>query len=80
MRKKIIHYIGTTIGMIVFLVLCILFFRACTSPEMWYAGEHDSQCEVMLNGGDYERDDCGCYKRLLEADRQRSEELRKQKK
>lgn len=31
-----------------------------TSPEHWYAGQHDSMCETGK---------CGCYQRALERDR-----------
>ena len=37
-----------------------------TSPEVWYAGMHDSQCEgSMLDEGK----DCGCYERFLAKDK-----------
>lgn len=77
--QKVKEKVITAIWLVIALLMVILLFRACTSPEMWYAGEHDGQCEVMLNGGDYEKDDCGCYNRLIEADRKRSEEIRKRK-
>lgn len=52
-------------------ILYILFFVAFnvvvflavwtgTSPEYWYAGMHDSQCEKTLYG-----EKCHCYERLV---------------
>lgn len=80
MTTKMKESIIAAFWFVVLLLLCVLFFRACTSPEMWYAGEHDKDCEVMLNGGDYEKDECGCYDRLIEADRKRREDLNKKNK
>ena len=68
-KKQIITIIKTIVVVIITTIIFILLMKACTSPEMWYAGFHDKQCEIMLTGGDYEQDSCGCYERLLEADR-----------
>lgn len=48
---------------IVFIVLEALFIGACwwaTSPSVFYAGQHDDQCEKL--GGEKE---CLCYQRLV---------------
>lgn len=47
-----------------FAILFALFIAAmlyhCTSPEVWYAEEHDSYCETLLG-----HEECGCYQRLV---------------
>lgn len=72
-KKQIIAIIKMIVVTIITTIIFILLIKSCTSPEMWYAGSHDKHCEIIQNGGDYETDECGCYERLLEADRKRSE-------
>ena len=48
---------------IVFSLLIILAILWATAPEQWYAGMH-------TQGGDG-TDDCGCYEKLLEHDKNR---------
>lgn len=74
-KKQIIHIIKTIVVVIITTIIFMLLIKSCTSEEMWYAGNHDKHCEILQNGGDYEQDSCGCYERLIEADRKRSEEL-----
>ena len=38
-----------------------------TSPEVWYAGEHTSGCDFTEN--------CGCYEKLLQADKEKARKL-----
>lgn len=35
-----------------------------TSPESWYAGMHDAECENTLRG-----EKCHCYERFIEAEK-----------
>ena len=53
------------LGIITSIIFSLIIFAALlwmTSPEVWYAGMHDSQCEgSMLDEGE----DCGCYERFL---------------
>lgn len=55
----------TFLGIITSIIFSLLIFAALmwtTSPEVWYAGMHDSQCEgAIVNEGE----DCGCYGRFL---------------
>lgn len=77
MNKEWNDKIWACIAMLMMILFIILLIRGCTSSENWYVGEHDSQCEIMRNGGDFEKDKCGCYERLLEADRKRVEKQNK---
>lgn len=68
--KKIIKS-DIFLGIIASLIFGILFFLAflkATSPEQWYAGKHDSQCENPMAD---EGEDCGCYNRFLERERKK---------
>ena len=62
--KKILTS-DTFLGIIASIIFSLIIFAALlwmTSPEVWYAGMHDSQCEgSMLDEGE----DCGCYERFL---------------
>lgn len=41
-----------------------------TSPEYWYAGMHTDGCDGS--------DNCGCYEKLLEMDRERAKSTRQE--
>ena len=51
---------------IIFAVLSVVAFNWATEPEQWYVGMHDSKCESV-----YGKKDCGCYNRLVKADKAR---------
>lgn len=56
------------IASIIFSLIIIAALLLITSPEVWYAGMHDSQCEgIMLDEGE----DCGCYERFLATEKSR---------
>ena len=62
--KKILTS-NTFLGIIASIIFSLILLAALlwmTSPEVWYAGMHDSKCECsMLDEGE----DCGCYERFL---------------
>lgn len=62
--KKILKS-DTFLAFIASIIFSLIIFAALlwmTSPEVWYAGMHDSQCEgTMLDEGE----ECGCYGRFL---------------
>lgn len=66
--KKILTS-DTFLGIIALIIFSLIILAALpwmTSPEVWYAGMHDSQCEgSMLDEGE----DCGCYERFLAKDK-----------
>lgn len=52
-------------GILFFLIFSALFiggFLYATSPEVWYAGMHGSNCEATQNPS---LEDCECYNRFL---------------
>lgn len=60
MLKKIAW---TTLFVILFEASCVAAFVWATSPENFYAGQHDGQCEKVR--GEHA---CSCYQRLIAAD------------
>ena len=67
-KKNIIENVLCGLGIVAIYVLLFLLLLYGTSAECWYAGEHTEGC----NGAD----NCGCYEKLLEMDRQKSEQLK----
>lgn len=66
---------GCFVLILMFLVICWLFLDWATSPEVWYEGEHDSECEIMLyQNSDYENGECHCKERLIAAEKERFEQ------
>jgi len=65
MKKiNIKKFIVSTLVFIVVMALFAIGVLYALSPEVWYAGEHDSQCE----GFDEEAGiSCHCYERLVKA-------------
>lgn len=64
MSNKVKDFIVGVIATIIFAVImggCIWYG---TSPEVWYAGEHTEGCDGT--------DNCGCYEKLIQMDRERS--------
>lgn len=59
-RDEIILFI---IVNIILVALMFWGFLWATSPEVWYAGVHDSQ---------HEGDDCKCHERLVAADKEKN--------
>ena len=58
--------LGSVIFSIIFGILICWGIWYGTSAECWYEGMHDSQCEnVMADEGE----DCGCYNRFLEKEK-----------
>lgn len=71
-RKAWCDRMGCLVLIIMFLALCWLFLDWATSPEVWYDGEHDGDCEIMLyQQSDYENGECNCKERLIAADKER---------
>jgi hypothetical protein len=69
---------GCFVLILLFLAICWLFLEWATSPEVWYEGEHDGDCEIMLyQNNDYERGECNCKQRLIEAEKARFEQMKK---
>ena len=56
----------TFLGIIASIIICILLFLVflwATAPEQWYANMHTEGCNGTNN--------CGCYEKLIELDKQR---------
>lgn len=76
--KVFLERMGCFLLILLFFVLCWAFLNWATSPEVWYEGEHDSECEIMLyQGNDYERGECNCTQRLVAAEKERFQQLKK---
>jgi len=60
--KNVIAWI---IGTIIAVGILFAAFLWATSPEVWYAGQHDAKCEKTLRG-----EKCHCYERLVAADKE----------
>ncbi len=73
MKGKIMESIKAVCQFLLLLLMLYGLYSCVSSPESWLV-EHDRQCEIMLKGGDFAKDTCGCYKRQIEADRKRREE------
>ena len=54
------------IASIIFSLIILASLLWMTSPEVWYAGVHDSHCEGIMPD---EGEDCGCYERFLAKDK-----------
>lgn len=67
MSNRVKDFIYGVIAIIVLTVVMGGCLYHATSPEVWYAGKHDSKCENTL----YD-EECHCYERFLEADRERT--------
>ena len=68
--KKILTS-DTFLGIIASIIFSLIIIAALlwiTSPEVWYAGMHDSQCEGIMPD---EGEDCGCYGRFLATEKSR---------
>ena len=65
MSNKVKDFILVTIAVIVTSIAAVGCVHYATSPEAWYAGSHTEGC----NG----TNDCGCYEKLIKADKERAE-------
>ena len=65
MSNKVKDFILVTITVIVTSIAAVGCVHYATSPETWYAGSHTEGC----NG----TNDCGCYEKLIKADKERAE-------
>ena len=62
--SKVKDFILVTIAVITLSLIAVGCVHYATSPETWYAGSHTEGC----NG----TNDCGCYKKLIQMDRERA--------
>lgn len=77
-RKVWLERMGCFVLIFLFLVIFWLFLNWAASPEVWYNGEHDSECEIMLyQKSDYENGECNCTARLIEAEKKRFQQKKK---
>ena len=56
--KSVVKWMLIAIGI---LLLEFLFIWYGTSKEVWYADEHDGQCELITE----QAKDCHCYERFV---------------
>lgn len=64
MSNKVKDFICGAIAAAVFAVIMGGCIYHATSPEAWYAGMHDAECENTLHG-----EKCHCYERFIEAEK-----------
>ena len=64
MPNKVKDFLLVTIAVIVMSIIAVACTHYATSSKAWYAGSHTEGC----NGDD----DCGCYKKLIKADKERA--------
>ena len=62
MSKSVGDFLLGTIAVITLSLIAVGCVHYATSPEAWYAGSHTEGC----NG----TNDCGCYKKLIQMDRE----------
>lgn len=65
MSNKVKDFLLVTIAVIVMSLIAVACTHYATSSKAWYAGSHTEGC----NG----TNDCGCYKKLIKADKERAE-------
>lgn len=65
MSNKVKDFLLVTITVIVTSIAAVGCVHYATSPEAWHAGSHTEGC----NG----TNDCGCYEKLIKADKERAE-------
>ena len=65
MKKFLKEALQLTIFSVVMGALMFCFIWYATSPEVWYANMHDSECESTLESAE----NCGCYDRFLEKEK-----------
>lgn len=66
MSNKIKDFVLVTVAVIVMSIAAVACTHYATSSKAWYAGSHTESC----NGDD----DCGCYEKLIQMNRERDEE------
>lgn len=80
-KKAWLERMGCFILILLFIAVCWLFLNWATSPEVWYEGEHDGDCEIMLyQQSDYENGECNCTARLIEAEKTKRSNPQQKKK
>lgn len=57
-------FIAYTLFLVVFTAIVFIFLYVGTSPEWYYSGMHDSECEKILYGSK-----CHCHERLVANDK-----------
>lgn len=65
MSNKVKDFLLVTIAVIVMSLIAVACTHYATSSKAWYAGSHTEGC----NG----TNDCGCYEKLIKADKERAE-------
>ena len=65
MSKSVGDFLLGTIAVITLSLIAVGCAHYATSPEAWHAGSHTEGC----NGDD----NCGCYEKLIKADKERAE-------
>ena len=63
--SKVKDFLLVTIAVIVMSIAAVACTHYATSSKAWYAGSHTEGC----NGDD----NCGCYQKLIKADKERAE-------
>ncbi len=66
MSNKVKDFLLVTLFIVVMSIIMGGCIYHATSPEVWYAGKHDADCENTLYG-----EKCHCYERFIEADKER---------
>ena len=64
MSNKVKDFLLGTIAVIVLSLIAVGCVHYATSPEAWYSGSHTEGCN--------ETNDCGCYEKLIKADKERA--------
>ena len=65
MSKSVGDFLLGTIAVITLSLIAVGCVHYATSSKAWYAGSHTEGC----NG----TNDCGCYEKLIKADKERAE-------